>query len=189
MTPHRIDELYRAHRDGLLLDTVPFWVEGCEGYFNRTHGGYRHMVDRDSSLIDTDKGVSVQGRNAWLWATLYNTVEESDASLEAAELGIRFLDAHCFESANARMWFHVEDGTPVRKHRYAFSESFAAIAYARGRRGRAGPRTPKRRSHASTPSGGKCNDAHLVNLGCRMLHYMWVRGWDQEHRGRRSSPR
>ena len=27
------------------------------------------------------------------------------------------------------------------------------------------------------------NDAKLINLGCRMLDYMWARGWDEEHGG------
>ncbi len=27
------------------------------------------------------------------------------------------------------------------------------------------------------------NDAYLINLGCRMLDYMWERGWDKEHGG------
>ena len=27
------------------------------------------------------------------------------------------------------------------------------------------------------------NDPHLVDLGCRMLDYMWERGWDKEHGG------
>ncbi len=27
------------------------------------------------------------------------------------------------------------------------------------------------------------NDSHLIDLGCRMLDYMWDRGWDQEHGG------
>jgi N-acylglucosamine 2-epimerase len=27
------------------------------------------------------------------------------------------------------------------------------------------------------------SDAHLVNLGCRMLDYMWERGWDKEYGG------
>lgn len=27
------------------------------------------------------------------------------------------------------------------------------------------------------------NDPHLINLGCRMLDYMWERGWDEEHGG------
>ena len=27
------------------------------------------------------------------------------------------------------------------------------------------------------------NDKHLIELGCRMLDYMWERGWDKEHGG------
>lgn len=27
------------------------------------------------------------------------------------------------------------------------------------------------------------NDKHLIDLGCRMLDYMWERGWDKEHGG------
>jgi len=27
------------------------------------------------------------------------------------------------------------------------------------------------------------NDPHLIKLGCKMLDYMWERGWDQEHGG------
>ena len=27
------------------------------------------------------------------------------------------------------------------------------------------------------------NDPHLIELGCRMLDYMWERGWDKEHGG------
>lgn len=27
------------------------------------------------------------------------------------------------------------------------------------------------------------NDPHLIHLGCRMLDYMWERGWDKEHGG------
>ncbi len=29
----------------------------------------------------------------------------------------------------------------------------------------------------------RSNDRHLIELGCRMLDYMWERGWDHEHGG------
>jgi len=29
----------------------------------------------------------------------------------------------------------------------------------------------------------KNNDQHLIDLGCRMLDYMWERGWDEKHGG------
>jgi N-acylglucosamine 2-epimerase len=58
-------------------------------------------------------------------------VERRDEWLELAEHGVRFLDRHCFDPSDGRMWFHVtREGVPIRKRRYAFSESFAAVAYA-----------------------------------------------------------
>ncbi len=87
-------------------------------------------LDRDGAVIDTDKGVWQQGRFTWLLGELYNNVEPREEWLELAKHGARFLDDHCFDSSDGRMWFHVtRDGKPIRKRRYAFSESFAAIAY------------------------------------------------------------
>ncbi len=75
-----------------------------------------------------------QGRFAWLLSTLVNSFPDHPQRnqwLHAAELGISFLDKYGTDPADGRMWFHVTtDGQPVRKRRYAFSESFASIAYA-----------------------------------------------------------
>ena len=86
------------------------------------------MRDQDGSLIDDDKAVWIQGRAAWLLATLYNTVEPKLEWLEGSKTGIDFLNNHCFDS-DGRMFFHVtRDGQPIRKRRYYFSETFAVIA-------------------------------------------------------------
>jgi len=120
-------ELLRVYRDGLLLNTVPFWTTHGP---DREHGGFFTALDHDGSVIDTDKGVWQQGRAAWLFGELYNTVEQRPEWLELCRRGIDFLDAHGFDASDGRMWFHLaRDGKPVRKTRYAFSEAFAAIAY------------------------------------------------------------
>jgi N-acylglucosamine 2-epimerase len=50
--------------------------------------------------------------------------------LNGAKAGIDFLQQHCFDK-DGRMFFHVtRDGKPIRKRRYFFSETFAAIAFA-----------------------------------------------------------
>lgn len=62
--------------------------------------------------------------------TLYNTVEKNPLWLQWAESGLAFLDKHGFDS-DGRMFFHLaRDGAPIRKRRYAYSESFASIAFA-----------------------------------------------------------
>ena len=127
MTPARINELCDVYRDGLLNDVLPFWINHC---VDREQGGFMMSLDREGIVIDTDKGVWQQCRFTWLLGELYNNVEQRDEWLELASHGIRFIDEHCFDPADGRMWFHVtRDGRPIRKRRYAFSECFAAIAY------------------------------------------------------------
>ncbi len=123
----RRSKLISTYRDGLLEDTLPFWIKHC---VDREHGGFMMSLDRDGTVIDTDKGVWQQGRFTWLLGELYNNVEQRPEWLELAKHGAQFLDDHCFDPRDGRMWFHVtRDGKPIRKRRYAFSESFAAIAF------------------------------------------------------------
>ncbi len=123
----RRDELITTYRDGLLNDVLPFWTKHC---VDHEQGGFMMALDRDGSLLDTDKGVWQQCRFTWLLGELYNHVEQRRQWLELAQHGIDFIDAHAFDPADGRMWFHLtRDGQPIRKRRYAFTESFAAIAY------------------------------------------------------------
>ena len=115
------------YRDMLLDDCVPFWFPRC---VDQTHGGFLHCVDEDGTCMDTDKSVWATGRMSWMLLTLYNTVEKNPLWLQWAESGLAFLDKHGFDS-DGRMFFHLaRDGAPIRKRRYAYSESFASIAFA-----------------------------------------------------------
>lgn len=119
--------LIASYRDGLLQDTLPFWIDHC---VDREHGGFMMSLAADGTVIDTDKSVWQQARFTWLLGELCNQVEPRPEWLELAIHGGRFLNEHCFDPVDGRMWFHVtRDGRPIRKRRYAFSESFAAIAY------------------------------------------------------------
>ncbi|MCD6347179.1 MAG: AGE family epimerase/isomerase [Bacteroidales bacterium] len=126
----KIDDIVyyeNLYREGLLSDTLPFWIKYS---VDREYGGFTFMLDRDGSLMDTDKGVWQQGRFTWLLATLYNQWEQRPKWLELAKHGIEFIDKHGFDT-DGRMFFHLDQaGNPIRKRRYIFSETFAAIAYA-----------------------------------------------------------
>ncbi len=127
LTKTRLIELRDTYRDGLLLDTVPFWFPRC---VDPEFGGYWTGVDRDGTVIQPDKSVWFQGRAAWTLATLYNTVEPRPEWLDMARSGIEFMDRHCYD-ADGRMFFSVtREGKPLRKRRYVFSEAFASIALA-----------------------------------------------------------
>lgn len=115
------------YRDGLLSDVLPFWLRHG---LDPDHGGYFTSLDQDGSVIDTDKAIWPQGRFAWLLATLYHNFEPRPEWIETARSGIDFLSRHGFD-ADGRMFFLVtRDGQPLRKRRYVFSESFAALAFA-----------------------------------------------------------
>jgi N-acylglucosamine 2-epimerase len=127
MTPERLRTLFSIYRDGLLSDTLPFWLPRS---IDRIHGGYLTALDRDGSLLQTDKPVWVQGRFAWLLATLYRTVERRDEWIDLSRHGVDFLNRCCFD-ADGRMYFSVtREGRPLRKRRYLFSEAFAVIGLA-----------------------------------------------------------
>lgn len=109
-------------------DCLPFWFPRA---VDAEHGGFLHCFDGDGALVDSDKSVWAQGRMSWMLLVLYLELEQRSEWLEWAESGLKFIEEKCFDPADGRMYFHVaRDGTPIRKRRYAYSESFAAIAYA-----------------------------------------------------------
>jgi N-acylglucosamine 2-epimerase len=127
MDQERRESLLRIYRDGLLQDTLPFWTQHA---VDREHGGFTMALDRYGKILDTDKGVWQQGRFTWLLGELYNNVAPRDEWLELARHGADFIQRCCIDPEDGRMWFHVtREGRPIRKRRYAFSESFAAIAF------------------------------------------------------------
>lgn len=119
--------LLATYRDGLLEDTVRFWFPRS---VDREHGGFLHCLDRDGTVVDTDKSVWAQGRMSWMLLSLYNGHERRGEWLEWARGGVGFLERHAFDT-DGRMFFHLtREGRPIRKRRYAYSEAFAAIAEA-----------------------------------------------------------
>lgn len=123
----RLDDLRNLYRDGLLSDTIPFWIPRS---LDREYGGFIHVLDRDGSVLSTDKSIWLQARFSWMLATLYTSVEPRKEWLDAARSGVEFIARHGFD-ADHRMFFWVtREGKPLRKRRYVFSELFTAMAYA-----------------------------------------------------------
>jgi N-acylglucosamine 2-epimerase len=127
MSLERLSRLRCIYRDGLLNDVVPFWTKNA---IDSEFGGFLTCLDRQGRVIDTDKGIWLQGRMSWLYATLYSEVEPRQEWLLHAQSGANFLREHGFDQ-DGRMFFHVtREGRPIRKRRYFFSECFTVMAYA-----------------------------------------------------------
>lgn len=115
------------YKEDLTENIMPFWLKNG---LDREHGGIYTCLNRDGSLMDTTKSVWFQGRFAFTCSFAYNQVAQNQEWLDAAKSTLDFIEKYCFDE-NRRMYFEVTaDGTPLRMRRYAFSESFAAIAMA-----------------------------------------------------------
>lgn len=118
----------QRYRTELTEGILPFWLEHG---LDREFGGMLTCLDRDGALMDETKSVWFQGRSAFTFAYAYNNVAQRPEHLEASKLILDFVEEHCFDPKDGRMYFEVKrDGTPLRKRRYVFSESFAIIAWA-----------------------------------------------------------
>ena len=69
------------YRHTLLDDVLPFWLQHG---LDRQHGGFLTCLDRDGSLLDSDKSVWFQGRAGWLFSSLFNSFAKRPEWLEAA---------------------------------------------------------------------------------------------------------
>lgn len=142
----------KRYREELLEDILPFWLKNG---LDRENGGYYTCLDRDGTLMDTTKSVWFQGRFAFILAYAYNRIEPRQEWLEACKLGIDFLEEYCFDK-DGRMFFEVTgEGIPIRKRRYLFSETFAAIAMA----------------HYSLATGDRHYAERALQLFKLVLHY------------------
>ena len=121
-------EIRERYYNTLVENILPFWLDHG---LDTTYGGIKTCLDRDGSVLDTDKSVWFQGRALWVFSYAYCNIKKDPRYLEAAKCIVSFIDNHCFD-VDGRMFFRVtEDGRPVVKRlRYFFSECFAIIGYA-----------------------------------------------------------
>lgn len=114
-----------SYKKDLTENIMPFWMKYG---LDRENGGVYTCVDRDGLLMDTTKSVWFQGRFAFICSFAYNNVEKNQEWLDAAKSTLEFIEKHCFDE-QGHMYFSVTaEGKPLRKRRYVFSETFAAIA-------------------------------------------------------------
>jgi N-acylglucosamine 2-epimerase len=122
-----VKEFAEIYRRALLDDVIPFWLRHG---MDREQGGILTALDRDGSVLDTDKSLWFQGRAGWMFGTLYRTLEKRPEWLEASRSCVQFIRDHG-EDETGKLYFTVtRDGRPLRMRRYVYSESFACIANA-----------------------------------------------------------
>ena len=118
--------LAEQYRNELLQKVVPFWENHSK---DEQFGGYFTCLDRQGNVFDTDKFIWLQGREVWMFATLYNKVEKRPEWLEMALHGARFLQEHGHDG-NLNWYFSLtREGKPLIEPYNIFSDCFATMAF------------------------------------------------------------
>ena len=116
------------YRDELLNHIIPFW----ESYSpDRENGGYFTCIDALGKVYDTDKFIWLQARQVWMFATLYQKVEQRPGWLEFAKSGAEFLEKYGRDPQGNWYFSLTKDGKPLVEAYNIFSDCFAAMAFSR----------------------------------------------------------
>ncbi len=122
-----LKKIAERYRNELLERVIPFWLEKSP---DMEYGGYFTCLDRDGSLYDTDKFIWLQGREIWMFAMLYNQLEQRQEWLDMAVHGAEFLKKHGHDG-NYDFYFSLDrTGKPLVHPYNIFSNTFSCMAFA-----------------------------------------------------------
>ena len=119
-------ELEKQYKNELLENVLPFWIDFS---IDKEYGGYFTCLDRDGAVFDTDKFIWLQGRQIWMFAKMYNTVEKKQEWLDIAIHGAEFLEQYGHDGDYN--WYFALDqkGNPLTEPYNIFSYTFATMAF------------------------------------------------------------
>jgi len=111
-----------------LSGVMDFWMKS--DLIDKKYGGCITCVDREGKSYNNEKSGWFQGRCLWTFSALCNRYGMNKDWLFGAENTKTFLEKYCTDT-DGRMFFTLQqDGTPIRKRRYFYSESFFVISMA-----------------------------------------------------------
>ncbi len=119
-------KLAAQYKSELFDNVIPFWMTNSP---DRDQGGFFTCLDQEGKVFDTDKFVWLQGREVWMFAFLYNKVEQRPEWLEMAQHGARFLMEHG-RNPEGNWYFSLSrEGRPLVEAYNIFSDCFATMAF------------------------------------------------------------
>ncbi len=110
-----------------IIECLDFWLKNG---VDTEYGGYLTCLDRKGSFFGTDKSIWFQGRGLYIFSKAYNVIEKRPEWLEAARNGYEFIKKYCYDTDKRMFFITTQDGRPVQKRRYYFSETFAVVGCA-----------------------------------------------------------
>ena len=117
---------YDRYRTELYDRVLPFWLKHS---LDTEHGGYFTCLDRDGSIYDTRKYVWMNGRAAWTFARLYNSVEKRPEWLEFSRSCVRFLRRYAYTPEGHIYFSLTREGKGTFVQRKPYSAVFVALGF------------------------------------------------------------
>ena len=121
-----LKKLAEQYKNELFDNVLPFWMEHSP---DNEYGGYFTCLDRDGKVFDTDKFVWLQGREVWMFSSLYNKIEKRAEWLEMALQGAQFLLDHGRDPKGDWYFSLNRQGEPLVEAYNIFSDCFATMAF------------------------------------------------------------
>lgn len=118
--------LKNQYRDELFNNVLPFWLKHSQDH---EYGGYITCLGRKGNVFDTDKFIWLQGRQVWMFAMLYNTVEKRRDWLDCAIQGGEFLKRFGHDGSYNWYFSITREGRPLVDPYNIFSYTFTAMAF------------------------------------------------------------
>jgi len=121
-----LSQYAKLYQKELLEQIIPFWEKNS---IDQEFGGFFTCLDRQGKVYDTDKFMWLQGRQVWLFAMLYNKVEQKQEWLDIALHGAEFMLKNG-RDAEGNWYFSLnQKGEPLIEPYNIFSDCFAAMAF------------------------------------------------------------
>ncbi len=114
------------YKNELLNNVIPFWEKNS---VDKVNGGFFTCLDRTGKVFDSDKFVWLQGRQVWMFSSLYNNVEKNDNWLQIARHGAEFLEKYGRDTDGNWYFSLTSEGKPLIVPYNIFSDCFATMAF------------------------------------------------------------
>ncbi|MEN7547267.1 AGE family epimerase/isomerase [Rapidithrix thailandica] len=112
------------YKQELLENVIPFWMNHSK---DEECGGYFTCLDRSGKVFDRDKFIWLQGREVWMFSSLYHQVENKKEWKEMAIHGAEFLSEYGRDQDGSFYFSLTRDGKPLIQPYNIFSDCFAAM--------------------------------------------------------------
>lgn len=121
-----MNQYSEIYKEELTNNIIPFWMNHSK---DEKFGGYFSCLGRSGNVFDTDKFMWLQGREVWMFATLFDKLEARQEWLDMAIHGAEFMKKHG-RDAGGNWYFSLNrEGKPLVQPYNIFSDCFATMGF------------------------------------------------------------